>query len=163
MTSLSVFEGIVRATSQFKFKGEEGDVELVMAVHPFDERNIHPSIVKASLKLFNDGHYSQAVFEAFKYIEIYIKKLSGIKEGGSKLMMAAFIETNPKIALNDLVTASDIDEQMGFRFVFSGVMSAIRNPRAHDILTDPIHRCLDYLTLASVLLRRTEERKKPQP
>ncbi len=78
-------------------------------------------------------------------------------------MMTALADSNPAIKLTDLVTTSDKDEQAGFKFIFAGVMSAIRNPRGHDITTDPIHRCLDHLSLASVLLRRLEERKAPAP
>jgi uncharacterized protein (TIGR02391 family) len=129
--------------------------------HPFDERNIHPDIVKVSLKLFDDGHYSQATFEAFKLLDNRVKVVSGVNESGQKLMMAAFNEANPKIKLTDLITASDIDEQCGFRFMFAGSMSAIRNPRGHDIRADPLDTCLDHLSVASVLLRTFENRKWP--
>ena len=160
MKSLAAFEAIVRAT---KNVGHPLVVETRGSVHPFDERNIHPDISKVSLQLFDNGHYSQATFEAFKYLDLYVKRLSRVNESGFKLMMTAFAEANPKIKLTDLVTASDIDEQSGFKFIFAGVMSAIRNPRGHEITTDPIHRCLDHLSLASVLLRRIEERKAPAP
>jgi len=160
MRSLATFEAIVRAT---KNVGVLQVPEAQVSVHPFDERNIHPNISKVSLKLFDNGHYSQSTFEAFKYLDLHVKKLSEINESGFKLMMTAFAEANPKIKLTDLITVSDIDEQIGFRFIFAGVMSAIRNPRGHDIKTDPIHRCLDHLSLASVLLRRIEERKEPKP
>jgi len=43
-------------------------------VHPFDERNIHPDISAVALKLFDDGHYSQATFEAFKLLDRKVKK-----------------------------------------------------------------------------------------
>jgi len=88
--------------------------------------------------------------------------MSGIKDTGYKLMMLAFNEANPKIRLNGLLTASDKDEQMGFRFIFAGSMSAIRNPRGHDLRVDPIDLCLDHLSFASVLLRTLESRKSPQ-
>jgi uncharacterized protein (TIGR02391 family) len=126
--------------------------------HPFDERNIHPDISSVSLKLFDNGHYSQATFEAFKLVDIIVKKLSKINESGFKLMMAAFSEALPKIKLTDLATQSEIDEQSGYKFIFAGAMSAIRNPRGHDINIDPIDRCLDHLSFASVLLRRLEDR-----
>jgi uncharacterized protein (TIGR02391 family) len=129
--------------------------------HPFDERNIHLDISGVSLKLFDDGHYSQATFEAFKYLDNVIKTASGLTESGFKLMMAAFAEANPKIKLTDLSTGSEIDEQSGFKFIFAGSMSAIRNPRGHEILADPIDTCLDHLSLASVLLRRFDNRKAP--
>ena len=75
----------------------------------------------------------------------------------------AFNGTNPKIKLTQLVTQSEIDEQNGYRFIFAGSMSAIRNPRGHDILIDPIDRCLDHLSFASVLLRTLENRIAPTP
>lgn len=153
--TLSAFERITRAASELSYGAEEKDEQS----HPFDERNIHPEIGRVSLKLFNNGHYSQATFEAFKYLDNQVKKLSGINESGQKLMMAAFADTNPKIRLTPLSTQSEIDEQSGYRFIFAGSMSAIRNPRGHDITTDPIDRCLDHLSFASVLLRRLEDRQ----
>ena len=48
-------------------------------IHPFDERNIHPEIAKVALKLFNDGHYSQATFEAFKFVDKKVSSISGVK------------------------------------------------------------------------------------
>jgi uncharacterized protein (TIGR02391 family) len=154
MKALTHFERIARTA---KNMGQTSASDS-QGVHPFDERNIHPQISGVSLKLFDNGHYSQATFEAFKYLDVEVKTLSGIK-----VMMAAFAETAPKIKLTDLITSSDIDEQMGFKFIFAGVMSAIRNPRGHDITSDPIDRCLDHLSVASVLLRRMEERKEPKP
>ena len=157
--ALTLFERIARTAKNV----DQPPTSEVWDVHPFDERNIHPEISGVSLKLFDNGHYSQAIFEAFKYLDIQVKFLSGINESGYKLMMTAFAETAPKIKLTSLVTSSDTDEQMGFKFIFAGVMSAIRNPRGHDITSDSIDRCLDYLSLASVLLRRMEDRIEPYP
>ena len=114
-----------------------------------------------SLNLFDNGHYSQATFEAFKLLDNKVKSASGLAESGYKLMMAAFNEANPKIRLTDLATTSEKDEQLGFRYVFAGAMSAIRNPRGHDIIADPIDLCLDHLSFASVLLRTFDSRKAP--
>jgi uncharacterized protein (TIGR02391 family) len=155
---LSSFEQFVRNA---KHVGTRSSPEP-RDVHPFDERNIHPDIATVSLKLFDDGHYSQATFEAFKLLDNKVKAVSGIQENGYKLMMVAFNEGNPKIKLNELLTTSDKDEQMGFRYVFAGSMSAIRNPRGHDIRTDPIDLCLDHLSFASVLLRTFENRRSPE-
>ena len=76
-------------------------------------------------------------------------------------MMAAFNESSPKISLTDNSSTSDADEQLGYKFIFAGAMSAIRNPRGHEILADPIDVCLDHLSVASVLYRRLEARKAP--
>jgi uncharacterized protein (TIGR02391 family) len=154
---LSVFERFARNARNFGTRAVS-ETET-RDVHPFDERNIHPEISAVSLKLFDNGHYSQATFEAFKLLDQKVKVTSGIAETGFNLMMAAFNEKNPKIKLTDLSTMSEIDEQLGFRFVFAGSMSAIRNPRGHDIIADPIDLCLDHLSVASVLLRTFDNRK----
>lgn len=152
--SLNGFEKIVRVAGALGTGQEELDYQS----HPFDERNIHSDISTVSLKLFDNGHYSQATFEAFKYIDNEVKKLSKVNESGYKLMIAAFSESSPKIKLTKLQSQSEIDEQTGYRFIFAGAMSAIRNPRGHDMNIDPIDRCLDHLSFASVLMRRLEER-----
>lgn len=150
---LKRFEKVVRLSGALQIAAAD---ELPSSSHPFDERNIHPDIGKVSRKLFDDGHFAQATFEAFKLLDNRVKKISKVKESGYKLMMAAFSETSPKIKLTSLSTASEIDEQMGYKFIFAGCMSAIRNPRGHDNLVDPIDLCLDHLSFASVLLRRLE-------
>ncbi len=160
MSALKHFEQIARTA---KNVGKLEAAETI-AIHPFDERNIHPDIGKVSQELFDNGHYSQATFEAFKLLDKKVKTVAGNKkESGYKLMMDAFNEANPKIKLTDLGTQSEIDEQNGFRFIFAGSMWAIRNPRGHEILTDPIDLCLDHLSFASVLLRTLENRKAPKP
>jgi uncharacterized protein (TIGR02391 family) len=153
--SLSVFERFARNAKNF---GTPGSSET-RDVHPFDERNIHPEISTVSLKLFDNGFYSQATFEALKFLDQRVKAASGINDSGFNLMMAAFNERNPKIKLTDLSTTSEIDEQLGFRHMFAGSMSAIRNPRGHEIIADPIDLCLDHLSVASVLLRTLDNRR----
>lgn len=152
----SAFERLVRNAKHVGQKVPEHP-----EAHPFDERNIHPEIAAVSQKLFDDGHYSQATFEAFKHLDSAVQCISGIQETGFKLMMAAFNESGPKIQLNNLVTMSDKDEQMGFRHLFAGSIMGIRNPRGHERRTDPIELCLDHLSVASVLLRTLEGRKLP--
>ena len=155
MTSrLALFERVVRIAGVLGNDPLDGAAQ---ANHPFEERNVHPELSELTINLFDDGHYSQATFEAFKYIDLRVKALSGLNETGYKLMMAAFSEANPKIYLTSLGTQSEIDEQLGYKFIFAGAMSAIRNPRGHEINVDPIGRCLDHLSLASVLLRRLED------
>jgi uncharacterized protein (TIGR02391 family) len=155
--SFLLFEQLVRAAKNI---GRPATVES-RGVHPFDERNIHSDISAVSVKLFDDGHYAQATFEAFKLIDLRVKTLAGIEDTGFNLMMSAFNETNPKIRLTDLSSMSDKDEQKGFRHIFAGSMAGIRNPRGHDNRADPIDLCLDHLSVASVLLRSLESRKAP--
>ncbi len=126
--------------------------------HPFEARNIHPDLPTKVRKLFDDGHGEQSVFEAFKFIEKEVKRISGVRgKTGYPLMMDAFNENGPKVQLNGLASESEIDEQMGFKFIFAGAATGIRNPRGHEVdIGDTPDEALDYLALASLLLRRLD-------
>lgn len=72
-------------------------------------------------------------------------------------MMKAFSETNPMIKLTALTNDTERSEQEGYKFIFSGVMMAIRNPRGHEYtIKDTLDNCLDHLSFVSVLFRRLE-------
>ncbi|HET7277016.1 MAG TPA: TIGR02391 family protein [Dermatophilaceae bacterium] len=126
--------------------------------HPFETRNIHPDLPNKVRKLFDDGHWEQSVFEAFKYIETEVKRISALRGNtGYVLMMDVFNESNPKVQLNALVTESEIDEQRGYRYIFAGASAGIRNPRGHEVdIGDTPDEALDYLALASLLLRKLD-------
>jgi uncharacterized protein (TIGR02391 family) len=128
------------------------------AAHPFESRNIHPDFPTKVRTLFDDGHWEQAVFEAFKYIETEVKRISGVRgKTGNALMMEVFNEGSPLIALNSLSSDSESDEQKGFKFIFAGAVTGIRNPRGHEVdIGDTPDEALDYLALASLLLRRLD-------
>lgn len=151
---LEKFEEITRKAYKFTSKSSIDDANL----HPFESHNIHehfPSNVRA---LFDDGHYSHATFEAFKYIDKEVARLSSKSDTGYKLMMAAFNEQSPLISLNDLSSMSQTDEQLGFKFLFAGGMSGIRNPRGHEYsIKDDIETCLSHLGFGTMLLRKLEE------
>jgi len=148
------FEWIVRRAGKFT----EARGESQGGFHPFEERNIHPGLPEVVRRLFDDGHYSQSTFEAFKFIDKEVQRHSGSTETGFKLMMQVFSETSPVIRLTPFTNTSDKDEQRGFQFLFSGSVLAIRNPRGHEVaVSDTPDQCLDHLGLASLLLRRLEE------
>lgn len=149
--SFRYFELIARRACSFT----EARSEPIGGSHPFDERNIHSKIEEASKKLFDDGHYAQATFEAYKLIDKEVAYHAKVSESGVKLMMNAFNEQSPLIKLTDLSTLSKKDEQKGYMFLFSGSVMAIRNPRGHEYgIKDSPTDCLDHLSLASMLLRR---------
>ena len=132
-------------------------LETTDELHPLDVRNIHPEIMAVSQKLFDDGHYPQATFEAYKFIDKEVHRLSYVNESGYKLMMLAFNETSPKIKLTNLENTSEIDEQMGYKFIFAGAVMAIRNPRGHEYsYSETVVQCLDHLSLASLLKRKLD-------
>ena len=153
--SFKRFESITRRAFEFTSAAPQ---EESAGVHPFDERNMHPDITSLTQKLFDDAHYAQATFEAYKYVDKKVAKLAGLSESGVKLMMKAFNEKSPLIKLTALSTTSENDEQEGYKFIFSGSVMAIRNPRGHEPnMKETPTECLDHLSLASMLLRRIEK------
>ena len=155
--SLQLFELVVRRARSVT----EARSEPVGGSHPFDDRNIHTRIQSTSKKLFDDGHYALATFEAYKLIDKEVAALAKLSESGVKLMMKAFSEQSPLIRLTDMSTTSEKDEQEGYKFIFSGSVMAIRNPRGHEYgVRESPTACLDHLSLASLLLRRLEGAKK---
>jgi uncharacterized protein (TIGR02391 family) len=148
------FEKIARQAYRFT-QVEARDLEIQ---HPFEHRDIHDSLPQVVRTLFDNGHYAQATFEAFKYLDKLIQKIAGSNESGFKLMMQVFAGAPPSVVLNANTTTSEQDEQKGFQFIFAGAMLAIRNPRGHEhSLNDSPDQCLDHLSLASLLLRRIKQ------
>ena len=124
--------------------------------------DIHPKIKKVSKGLFDDEHYAQAIFEAYKVVNNFVKEKSGCSNlDGKALMFKAFDEQNPILVLNGNSTTSEKDEQEGFKHLFAGAMQGIRNPKAHDYISqkDP-YVTLQYLALASLLCRAIDNSRK---
>lgn len=152
--TLALFERLARRAHLFS----DEPVKLGSVEHPFETRNIHPMLPSLVREMFDDGYYSQATFEACKYLDREVARISNYAESGYKLMMKAFQETSPLLALNSLKDDSERDEQAGYKFIFSGTVMAIRNPRGHEYkIRDSIDECLDHLSLISALLRRIEK------
>lgn len=153
-SDLRVFEQIVRKAHAFtESPGNQGS-----ALHPFDERNVHSDLPTEVRRLFDNGHYSQATFEAFKFVDEEVQRISGDSDFGKSLMMRVFGGSPPKLPLNPGMTTTEQGEQEGFKFLFAGSMAGIRNPRGHKtgIVDDP-DTCLDHLCFASLLLRKLED------
>ncbi len=148
------FEKIVRQSYEFT----EERPTPTGGLHPFEERNIHSKLPDIVKKLFDNGHYSQSTFEAFKFIDKEIQRHANSTESGYKLVMKVFGGNPPILTLNNQETQTEKDEQQGFQFLFAGAVLAIRNPRGHECgMVDSPDMCLDHLSFASMLLRRLED------
>lgn len=119
--------------------------------------NLHPTISTASGALYTDQHYSRAVFAAFQAVERRIQQMSGSEESGVKLMHQVFDPNKVKIDVARHDGPNARDERDGFRFLLVGAVLALRNPRGHgDDLPDGPDEALEYLALASVIMRRLD-------
>jgi len=108
--------------------------------------------------LFDNGHFPQATFEAFKFVDEEMQRISGKQGFGTKLMFDVLGGNPPVVMLNPGMTKTEKGEQDGFKYLFAGAMMGIRNPRGHvSGISDDPDTCLDHLCLASLLLRRLDE------
>lgn len=127
------------------------------ATNTFDTFITNRNLRKITKKLYEDGHHARAVEEAYKHLDNIVRKFSGINETGAKLMQSAFSPNNPHIKLNAGNSSSEMDEQKGFLQIFSGCMTGIRNPRAHECeWEDSEIHALQLLIWANYLVDRVE-------
>jgi uncharacterized protein (TIGR02391 family) len=128
---------------------------------PFDEFVTDKELRAASRSLFEGGHYSQAVFEAFKLVNNLVKKRSKVSEDGASLMFKVFPVKNPVLRLNTLSSTSDKDEQAGYQQILAGTMTGVRNPRGHEHGNlDTRQTATELLSLANHLLRKVRKASK---
>ena len=128
----------------------------------FDELVSDARLQEVSGSLFRDRYFARSVEEAFKLLNNSVKEKSGLADrDGSDLMFAAFDADSPTLRLNDLETISEENEQNGYRFIYAGSMTGIRNPRAHEHdLADEPEVALELLVLANHLMRKLDAATK---
>lgn len=123
-------------------------------------RNFHPEIVKHSQKLFIQGNFFHAVFESAKAYNKDVKEKAKIDKDGQALMLSVWGCESGVLKITQCQSQTDKDYQDGIKFISGGLMSAIRNPTAHEpAISWPIHKqdCLDILSLISFLYRQLDQ------
>lgn len=124
--------------------------------------DIHPKITFIAKSRFESNHYADAVEAALKEINSVIKDIARRKTGneldGADLMHRAFSVKNPIISLDDLSTETGRNIQQGYMEIFAGVMTGIRNPKAHDNVHITESRAKHFIYLASLLMYKVDER-----
>ncbi len=151
--------GIIEADPDFSQK---------MAVVPKSERDydiwslIHPLIAEVSRKRIKDGYYADAVEAACKALNSRVRDIvldqTGEELDGAGLMRKAFSPGNPVIRIASLASKSGHDTQQGYMDIFAGVMTGIRNPKAHDNETITKEEALRKLIMISLLMFKIDER-----
>jgi uncharacterized protein (TIGR02391 family) len=127
------------------------------AVKAYSGLDLHRAIGRAANKLYQDGHYANAVEAAVKALNGLVRFRSGLEFDGTTLMERAFSPSNPVLKFNALQDQSDKDEQKGFMQLFSGAVSGLRNPRAHGFINDDAERALEFIAFVSLLAKLLDE------
>jgi uncharacterized protein (TIGR02391 family) len=143
-----------------KVSDVEEDAEA-KALKAYEGLELHPEISRAAGGLYRSGHYSNAVLDAIKALNAFVRLRSGIEDrDGTELMEYVFSIKNPILAFNELKDESDRNEQKGFMMMFSGAVAGLRNPRAHRLVQDDAERALEFIAYVSLLAKLLEEAKK---
>lgn len=124
---------------------------------------MHPKINEVTKKSFDTGSYARAVEDAFKLIEVtvrryYRERTESEKEHGVNLMEHAFSSANGEPIL-ELASSSEFSDggiQEGYKLMFKGSMLAIRNPKVHAIETIEREDALRKLAFASMLMYKLD-------
>lgn len=124
---------------------------------------VHPEIARVSKKLYLDGHYASAACDAFIEINDRVKKtFSKLRPNekvpdGNDAMKKVFSVNNPIIKLSDISTESGYNIQLGYMEMIAGSMSALRNPKAHEIISISAKDAMRQLIFASMLMYKIDE------
>ena len=137
---------------------EDGITELDLKDYDWQEpqHEFRPAISPKVESFFSQGAYDTAVFEAFKQVEIAVRKAGGYAEAdiGAKLMRKAFNVKN-----GDLVDENQGEAEREARFfLFAGAIGAYKNPGSHRDVEITAEEAVEMIALASLLLRIVDSR-----
>ncbi len=128
----------------------------------FDWPRIHKTIQLIAEPRFSSGHFADAVEASFKEINDLIKqqlkKDTGSELDGADLMRKVFSANQPIYKLADNSTDSGKNIQRGYMDIFAGVMTGIRNPKAHANMIVDKDEAWDLIVIASHLLKMWDKR-----
>lgn len=125
-------------------------------------RDTHSEVLRyCSVELLKKNNF-HASLEANKSVFERVRQMSGLSGDGASLIDAALSlgkSGAPVIAINDLASQTDRDEQTGFANLIKGLAGMFRNPVAHDpralrSVTDT--QLLELATALSLVHRRLD-------
>ncbi len=135
--------------------------EIASVVRRTIWETLHPRVAELARSRFESRHYADAVEAVLKELNSGIKTVVLEKTGeeldGAKLMNRAFSVNEPIFKLGDLDTGTGKNIQQGYMQIFSGTMTGIRNPKAHDNIVISEVEGLHLLYLASLLMFKIDK------
>ncbi len=145
----------------FTEKLEYSNETLAYPTRALESLLLHPQIADASVDLFKGGHYANAIEDACKVLDMLVKMKSKREDrSGTELMQLAFSPKSPLLKFNEQQNDSEKSEQLGMMNLYSGVMLAFRNPRAHGLLNDDPIVALEIIGFVNFLAKTLDRAKR---
>ena len=108
--------------------------------------------------LFLRGDYDTAVFQAFKEVEIAVRRAGNYDETdlGTKLMRKAFHVENGNLTNSNQQEA----EKQSCSDLFAGAIGSFKNPHSHRNVSVTADEATEMIIFASLLLRIVDSRQQ---
>ena len=146
----------------FQEKLDEAGAPSANPSRALESLQLHSQIADASVELFRGGHYANAIEDACKVLDQMVKMKSKRSDpSGTELMQLVFSPKAPLLKFNDQLNDSEKSEQQGMMYLYSGVMLAFRNPRAHGLLSDDPIVALEIIGFVNFLAKALDRAKRP--
>lgn len=127
----------------------------------FEIYHIHPKLQKAK-RLIYKSEFESAAREAFVVVETVLRKKSGLDLHGFDLATKALkyevdkqtgeVIKQPLIAINNLKTDSEKNEQDGIRYMLMGFFQGVRNLYQHNQIESGVSNAITVVLNASFFL-----------
>ena len=176
-------EKIVEAVVNNSELEDDKQSEVVGALHnlipeyaQYHWRRLHQTVKDASYTDYKNEDFYRAVEEAIKRYHSKVQEKSNCNEDGQRLMLKVFgkdnsiLSTSSKYKKKDgtnFSTSTIENVEEGQKFMSAGIMSGVRNPIAHEEVSElkgsglfTENDCLDMLSLLSHLCRRLDDAVK---
>jgi len=139
-----------------KIRGRQ-DLQAYQQSNILPRESLHPTIAERVWSNFIRGEYDTAVFQAFKEVEIAIRRAGNFAptDFGTDLMGKAFNINSGPLRDDSLPEA----ERRAMLNLFVGAVGLFKNPSSHRhvVLTDP-REATEIISFASLLMRIVDTR-----
>ena len=147
----------VYVTNRGKRLLDNSDIGTYLKGNILPEKVLDPVLARKVRPLFIRGDYDTAVFQAFKEVEVRVRKATSLSQElvGIELMRQAFHSDTGRLTDKKHPKA----EREATAHLFAGAIGLFKNPSSHrDVNLEDPSECAELIYLANYLLRTVEKR-----